>query len=245
MEAKSLRASPVLEMVMTTAIGETKSAEPKAELHNGDTMTQPEFHRIYEQMGEDFRAELIGGIVYVGSPLKYRHGRNHLFLGTLITLYSGNTPGTDCGDNTTVVLGDSDEVQPDLVLRVLAECGGQSRIDENDYIRGAPELLIEVAMTSASIDLHFKRKEYARHGVPEYLVLNLREQRLHWFDLRKDRVRTPDADGVCRIEGFPGLWLHADGVVKRDFQLAMNTLNAGLNSAEHAAFAAELASRRK
>ena len=40
------------------------------DLHTGDRMTREEFHRIYQQMPEDFEAELIGGTVYVGSPLK-------------------------------------------------------------------------------------------------------------------------------------------------------------------------------
>src|SRR5258708_23173960 len=87
------------------------------ELHNGDRMTREEFHRIYEQTPEHFRAELIGGIVYVASPLKLRHGTNHLPLGTLFFAYEGHTPGAQSGDNTTILLGDEGEPQPDLFLR--------------------------------------------------------------------------------------------------------------------------------
>src|SRR5207253_742864 len=97
------------------------------ELHTGDRMTREEFHRIYQQMPEDFEAELIGGTVYVGSPLKRKHGTNHLPLGTLFFAYEGTTPGVESGDNTTILLGEKGEPQPDLYLRVLPEFGGQSR----------------------------------------------------------------------------------------------------------------------
>lgn len=104
----------------------------RVELHNGDRMTQPEFHRLYEQTPEDFRAELIGGIVYVSSPLKRQHGTNHLPLGTLLFAYEGHTPGVECGDNATVELGEWSEPQPDLYLRISPEHGGQSQTTADD-----------------------------------------------------------------------------------------------------------------
>src|SRR2546428_13942390 len=104
------------------------------ELHTGDRMTRLEFHQIYEQMPEDFKAELIGGIVYVASPLKRQHGANHLLLGTLFGNYKGNTPGVEGGDNASLLLGEEGEPQPDLYLRILPERGGQSRTTANDYV---------------------------------------------------------------------------------------------------------------
>src|SRR5947209_11403966 len=96
----------------------------RLEMYNGDRMTQPEFHRIYEQMPENFRAELVGGIVYVASPLGIAHANNHLPLGSLLFTYESATPGVQSGDNATIVLGKHDEPQPDLYLRVLPEFGG-------------------------------------------------------------------------------------------------------------------------
>src|SRR5207302_559487 len=95
-------------------------------LQNGDRMTQKEFHEIYENTPEGFRAELIGGIVYVSSPLRRPHGMNHLPLGAVLFLYEGSTPGVESGDNATVMLGEEGEPQPDLLLRILPEYGGQS-----------------------------------------------------------------------------------------------------------------------
>src|SRR5436189_5611344 len=115
-------------------------------------------------MPVDFVAELIGGIVYVASPLKRRHGTNHLPLGSLFFAYEGNTPGVESGDNTTILLGDEGEPQPDLFLRILPEYGGQSRTTADDYVEGAPELIAEIAHSSQAIDLHAKRAHSTRYG---------------------------------------------------------------------------------
>ena len=229
---------------MATVTEPTGPPAEVLELHNGDRMTQQEFHRIYARMRRSVRAELIGGIVYLASPLKVRHGTNHNFLGVLFGIFAGHTPGVECGDNTTIILGEDDEPQPDLYLRVLPEYGGRSRTTADDYVEGAPELIAEVAHSSKAIDLHAKRDDYARHGVLEYLVLNAHDRRLHWFDLRAGQELVPDADGVYRVRTFPGLWIHGEALLDRDFQQMMATLNAGLATPEHAAFVSRLASAR-
>jgi Uma2 family endonuclease len=203
-------------------------------------MSREEFHRIYEQMPPDFKAELIGGIVYVSSPLKRRHGFHHLYLGTLFGTYALNTPGTEAGDNTTILLGEEEEPQPDLYLRVLPEHGGQSRTSADDYIEGAPELVAEVAHSSRAIDLHAKRDDYTRYGVREYLVLSVRDRRLFWFDLGADRELTPDDDGILRVHTFPGLWIDIEAVLNNDRRM-MDVLAQGLATPEHDAFVRSLA----
>jgi Uma2 family endonuclease len=210
------------------------------ELNNGDRMTQAEFHRIYERMPESFRAELIGGIVYVASPLKIPHGNSHMPLSTLLFTYESATPGVQSGDNVTIVLSQDSEPQPDAFLRILPDYGGQSRTD-NDYVVGAPELFAEIALSSRSIDLHAKRDEYARYGGLEYLVLCVREKQLHWFDLRANQELSPDTDGVIRIRSFPGLWIHVQALLTRDARRMMATLEQGLATPEHAAFVQQLA----
>ena len=214
-------------------------AEP-IDLQTGDRMTREEFHRIYEQTPRKFKAELIGGIVYVASPLRRRHGNRHIRLGALISIYEGNTPGTEAGGNVTILLGDHGEPQPDVYLRILPEYGGQSRTTSDDYVAGAPELIAEVADSSRSIDLHGKREDYARYGVLEYIVAGLRDNRLHWFDLRTGSELTPDPDGICRIQTFPGLWIDGPALLAQDFPRAMNALSAGLATPEHAAFVQRL-----
>jgi Uma2 family endonuclease len=70
------------------------------ELHNGERMTREEFHRAYENTKENFRAELIGGIVYVASPLKIGHGSNHLLLGSVLVAFGSMRP--PCCERTTL-----------------------------------------------------------------------------------------------------------------------------------------------
>jgi Uma2 family endonuclease len=218
--------------------------EQPVELRNGDHMTREEFHRAYEQMPESFRAELIGGIVFVGAPLKRRHGRHHVWLGGVYWTYEVNTPGVEVSDNTTVMLGDEGEPQPDLYLRIMPEFGGQSRTTDDDYVAGPPELIAEVADSSRAIDLHRKRRDYSRYGVLEYLVVCVREQRLRWFDLRADQELTLEADGVVRVRTFPGLWIDGNALFGKDYARLMATLQGGLETPEHAAFVRQLASRR-
>jgi Uma2 family endonuclease len=214
-------------------------------LYNGDRMSQKEFHRAYAKTGEDFKAELIGGIVNVASPLQLRHGRNHLPLGSLLWLYESATPGVESGDNATVVLGDDSETQPDLFLRILPEFGGQSATTRDDYILGPPELIAEISYSSHSIDLNAKKEDFQRHGVLEYLVVSLKEKKLRWFDLGAAKEIFPDADGVCRIRCFPGLWIHEQGLFERDGTRLTQTLQQGLASPEHAQFAKRLAARAR
>src|SRR5262249_37572215 len=114
------------------------------ELHNGDCMTRAEFHSIYEQMPDDFKAELIDGTVYVCEPLGMPHGRNHLHLGSLLLAYQAATPGVQAYDNVTIFLNDKNEVQPDLFLRILPNYGGQSGSIRKHYVDGAPELVAEI-----------------------------------------------------------------------------------------------------
>jgi hypothetical protein len=75
----------------------------ESELVTGDRMSREEFHRIYATTPDAFHAELIGGIVYVPSPLKRQHGTHHLVLGGLFAVYAARTPGIEVGDNATVL----------------------------------------------------------------------------------------------------------------------------------------------
>ena len=226
---------------MATVQEAAPTPSEEQQLHNGDRMSREEFHRIYEATPEHFRAELIGGIVYVASPLRIRHGNNHLPLGSVFFAYESSTLGTQSGDNTTILLGDEGEPQPDVYLRILPEYGGQSGTTPDDYVDGAPELIAEIAHSSRSIDLHAKRDDYARYGVREYLVLCLRERQLRWFDLAANQEMQADADGVFRIHVFPGLWINGEALLASDFRRLTATLDQGLATPEHLAFAAQLA----
>jgi Uma2 family endonuclease len=224
-----------------TMIAAPKFHRPPETLENGDSMSQPEFHAAYQRMQEQIKAELIEGVVYVASPLRIGHWINHLPLGSVLFAYESNTPGTQSGDNATVILGHDAEPQPDLFLRILPDFGGKSTTVD-DYVSGPPELVVEIAMSSRSIDLHAKRRDYLKYGVTEYLVACVEEQELRWFDLKANAELTPDDDGILRIQGFPGLWIDAKAVFARDFNQLMRILTEGLATPEHLDFVGKLKS---
>lgn len=212
-------------------------------LHSGDQMTQPEFHRAYLRMSKSTKAELIEGVVYVASPVGIEHADMHFLFATMLGMYVLATPGVRGADNATTILGEEDEPQPDLSLRILPDFGGQSRTEDN-HIVGAPELIAEIAHSSRALDLHTKRSAYRQNGVLEYLVADIEDERLHWFDLRADQELTPDSDGVFRVRTFPGLWIDGAALFAYDLSRLTAALNAGLASPQHVEFVAALATRR-
>ena len=121
-------------------------------LESGEFMHCREFLRRYERLPQVKKAELIEGVVYIGSL---------------------------------------------------------TRVNDDGYLAGPPELIVEVAASSASIDLRDKRRAYCRNGVREYLVWLVAEARLEWFCLEDDDYRSqlPDAQGVLHSRIFPGLRL--------------------------------------
>ncbi|NEQ87707.1 MAG: Uma2 family endonuclease, partial [Moorea sp. SIO2I5] len=132
-------------------------------LENGDQLTLAEFERRYSAMADLKKAELIEGIVYMASPVRAKkHGKPHSRIMTWLGTYEASRPGVETLDNTTVRLNDDNEVQPDALLRI--EQDGQSIITEDDYVEGAPELIVEIAASSVSIDLHKKLNVYRRNG---------------------------------------------------------------------------------
>ena len=210
-------------------------------LEPGDRLTRPEFERRYEAMPHLKKAELIEGVVYVPSPVRHEgHGRQHAALSYWLSGYSTSTPGLEVSDNATVRLDLDNEPQPDLLLRIVP--GGQSRVDPGGFIDGAPELVAEIASSSAAYDLHQKLNVYRRHGVREYIVWRVLEQAIDWFVLRDgsyERLHT-DEVGVFRSEVFPGLWLDTPAMIRGDMATVLKVLAEGLASGEHEVFVVNL-----
>src|SRR5262245_13685207 len=212
-------------------------------LESGDCLTRVEFERRYEAMPELKKAELIEGVVYVPSPVTDgKHARPHFHLNGWLFHYVTGTAGVDGGDNASLRLDLDNEPQPDGFLMILPSHGGQARIDEEDYVAGGPELVAEVAASSASYDLHAKLNVYRRSGVREYLVWRVRDGAVDWFVLREGRYEplAPGAEGITRSEVFPGLWLDTFALVRGDPAGVIRVLEQGLASEEHAAFVAHL-----
>jgi hypothetical protein len=220
---------------------QNRSAEgPLPLLENGDHMTQAEFHRRYESYPDDVKFELVGGVVYMASPVHIDHGQFHPALSLALKLYSIQTPGTQLLDNATTILGEDSEPQPDLSLRILPAFGGRSRDTKKHCILGAPELVAEVAHSTRAFDLYEKRRDYEAAGVQEYIVLSLEEPELVWFDFPVQGSIAPDKKGIARSRVFPGLWINIQALLADDGKGLIATVNRGLKSAAHAAFVKKL-----
>ena len=208
----------------------------------GETMTRAEFHERYEAMPPGTIFELIGGKVYMASPVSDRHGKKCGLAGGWLAHYAFQTPGVRVSHTGSVFLSDRSEVQPDLALKIDPARGGQTRPD-GIYIAGCPELVVEVSRSSIRIDLGPKLLDYEQAGALDYVVFALDPDDIHWHTRRDGKlVRIePDADGVYRSPTLPGLWLDPAAWQLDDGPALVATLDRGLATPGHDAFVARLA----
>jgi Uma2 family endonuclease len=228
---------------MSTAVPATRSAT--SALVEGDHLDQAEFHRRYEAMPPGIKAELIDGVVYMPSPVGDGHGDAQGDAIAWLAFYSSATPGVKASGELTAILGSRSEPQPDAVLRIRPEYGGTARSLQG-YLRGAPELVVEVAKSSRFIDLGPKLADYGRAGVAEYLVRALDPDEIFWFQQRDGALRriAPSDDGLYRSVVFPGLWLDPAALLAGDLKRLREVVEQGLATPEHAAFIARLEANR-
>jgi Uma2 family endonuclease len=196
------------------------SLETVPELESGDRLTLREFERRYEAMPDDRKAELIEGVVYVSSPVSIDHGEADGIIHVWLGAYVARHPDLQMLPNSTLRLDRDNEFQPDAILRRRE--GGASNPGER-YLEGAPELVVEIAASSVSRDLHSKKHVYRRAGVREYLVWRVTDGELDWFELRDgDYVRRePGSDRVIESVQFAGLRLPVDAVLRGDVAAAL------------------------
>lgn len=215
-------------------------------LESGDQLDQAAFHERYTAMPSGFRAELIGGLVIVPSPLRPEHGEYHALIMGWLTTYWGATPGTRARDNATAILGEQSEPQPDAALVIEPMYGGQTGFAEDGYATGPPELIVEVASSSESIDLNAKRRDYEQSGVLEYVVIVIRQQVIRWFRLEEGQYQEvhEDADSIFKSAVFPGLWLDGEALLRLDVPKVLETLRSGLTTLSRDTFVQQLQAHR-
>lgn len=214
-------------------------------LENGDRLNRYEFERRYNSRPNPKKAELIEGIVYMAAALRFKsHGQPHSWIIGWLVAYEAMTPGVAVGIEPTVRLDIDNEPQPDAVLLIKPEAGGQAQLSDDDYIEGAPELIVEIAASSVAIDLHAKKQAYRRNGVKEYIVWQVLDQKISWFYLEEGEYLdlTADADGILQSRIFPGLWLAVTDLLAGNMQRVLEVLQEGAQSPEHTEFIQKLGS---
>jgi len=185
-------------------------------LESGDRMDAAEFHWRYERRPDIKKAELIDGVVYVASPVNFsKHGNPHFNLIRALGRYIDAQPGVAGADNASMLLGGMDEPQPDVALCWDSDHGGTAVFDDEGNLTSAADLVAEVSYSSHSYDLHDKKDLYLRIGVREYVVWQVEEGRIDWWELRGEEyvAFTPDERGVIESRVFPGLSLDTSALV--------------------------------
>ncbi|MDR3618205.1 MAG: Uma2 family endonuclease [Paludisphaera borealis] len=213
-------------------------------LENGDRLSRVEFERRYMAMPEVKKAELIEGIVYMPSPVNFqRHGMPHGRVITWVGSYQAGTPGVEYAPEATIRLDLENEFQPDAILLIKPENGGQAKLTDDDYIEGAPELVVEVSSSTVGVDLNKKLPIYCRNGVREYIVWRVRDRQIDWFALQDGEfvALDPDEQGVYRSRIFPGLALDAPAMLADDIAKVLETLRQGMAGPEHQRFVEKFA----
>ena len=211
-------------------------------LKEGDRLTQQEFHKRYMQMPEVMKAELIEGVVTMPSPISVEY---HTYpqgdLGWWIASYYLKTPHVRGGPNGSIILNENNELQPDLLMHIESAAGGNASLNEEGFLIGAPELVIEVSHTSSSIDMGPKMKAYQSNGVAEYLIWKVKEKEIQWLALKDGNYsQLPIERDLLKSEVFPGLWLNVSALFKQELEQVEATLRSGMESEAYLNFVKEL-----
>jgi len=218
-------------------------------LREGEQLDREEFMDRWEALPDLKFAELIGGTVYLRQfPISLDHGDGAVDISFALRYYATATPGCAANCESTWYMRD-DAPQPECSLRILPEYGGQS----STFIRngkrfgiGAPELIVEVSLSTVNYDLSVKKELYRKAGVREFPCIQPEKKKVNWFRLvGSNYVELRPKGGIYRSVIFPGLWLDAKALFAGDSARVLDVLRNGLESPEHAAFKAELAARKE
>jgi len=143
----------------------------------------------YDQMidvgifGPEDRVELLDGLLVAREPQGARHAVIVALVRAAIERAFGR--GFHVREEKPVALDELSEPEPDIVV-----VPGQIR----DYVDGHPSrpvLIVEVAETSLSLDRLRKGALYARAGIGDYWILNLKAEVLEVY---REPVQAPSGD---------------------------------------------------
>jgi len=216
-------------------------------LYNGQRLEREEFYRRVDEwvaQGKNPRGiERLEGVVYMPAPVPItEHAEPQGHLVAWLGVYAAYTYGVQVGATATAKLDCDNDPEPDGVLRIHPEFGGQSRTNRDGYIDSAAELLIEIAHSTSHKDLEVKFEIYRRNGVREYIVWETIAEELYWFVLENgEYVRlAPDADSLLRSRVFPRLWFDVAALLNGNLQRVLQVVQQGVASPEHAEFVERL-----
>ncbi|MBM3268947.1 MAG: Uma2 family endonuclease [Candidatus Sericytochromatia bacterium] len=151
--------------------------------------TRAQWHRLIDRgvLGEDDRVELLDGDIVEMTPQSELHAATvHIVSDALRQAFGA---GFAVRVQSPVALDDRSEPEPDVsVVR------GSQR-DFRSERPHAPDLIVEVALSSLETDRDRKSSLYARAGRPEYWIVNLDEMVVEVY-------RNPVRDGIGFYDGW-------------------------------------------
>jgi Uma2 family endonuclease len=144
--------------------------------------TRVEYERLIdaEILGPEERIELLGGQMIVKEPQDSPHATAILLVQRALALAFG--PGWTVRPQMPVALDDESEPEPDVCV-----VPGEPQ-HYRDAHPAHPALIVEVALSRLAFDREHKGSLYARAGIADYWIVNIRDRRLEVY-----RDPVPDA----------------------------------------------------
>jgi Uma2 family endonuclease len=165
----SITEEPITALLLSSATSES--------IHNLKSWTVQDYHRMSEMgiLDPNERTELIDGQI----TLMVAKGTPHVITLQLLASELLGQLGTTVLIRTQdpIHLDNSSEPEPDLVI---------VRGEILDYVDRYPQpndiyLLVEVADSTLNYDCQVKDKTYAKAGIPDYWVVDLKNRQVHVF----------------------------------------------------------------
>ena len=156
-------------------------AQPELELKR---WTRVEYEQLVER-GVFTRAdkiELLDGLLIVSEPQSAYHYTTIRMVQRALAQAFG--AGWDVRMEAPVALDETSEPEPDVAV---VRGGFLDYLSEHP---SDPVLVVEVSLTSATLDRRYKSSLYARAGRPEYWVVNLVNRKL---EVRREPALAPSA----------------------------------------------------
>lgn len=167
-----------------------------------------EFHRMVEAgvFTPEQRIELLEGELFDMAPIGPAHSGTTNYLTQALYQVVGTQAVVSV--QNPIMLGDDSEPQPDLaLLRPRGDFYKNSHPGADDIL-----LLVEIADTSVSTDRDYKIPLYARHGIPEVWLLDVKHRQLEIHRKpeqgRYQQVYTAKTDESICLSQLPGIELN-------------------------------------
>jgi Uma2 family endonuclease len=159
------------------------------------------------RVGNDQKADLIDGVIYMASPEGIPSNELFLRLITVIRFFVRRRKlGTVFGSRMACRLDDKNAPEPDILFVANKNL---ARL-KHGGVEGPADFAVEiVSPESVELDYGKKRRQYQRFGIREYLIVDEAERHVTLLRLdRKGKYReVPARKGRVQSQVVPGFWL--------------------------------------